>query len=289
MIRMNGDFIGLENGVRLWAERVGQGASGVIPNGIYFLRDLTDLGDEFELIAYDPRNRGNSDRTADGAKLIGDIHQDVEDMELVRKQLGLEKLNLIGHSYMGLVVALYGMKYPERVNRIVQIGPAQPFASKQYPPELTWNDGVAPQVFAKLGELRTQAATTDPVDLCRKFSAILSVLCVADEANASKADWGRCDCENERTFMVYFTQNLMPSIQQLQITPEMFARLQCPVLTIHGRKDRNAPYGGGVDWANSLPNAQLLTVEEAAHAPWVEAPETVLSAIRTFFRSHAGA
>ncbi|HEY7284743.1 MAG TPA: hypothetical protein VH497_04815, partial [Vicinamibacterales bacterium] len=43
-----------------------------------------------------------------------------------------------------------------------------------------------------------------------------------------------------------------------------------------------SPYGGGLDWAASLGNARLLTVENAAHAPWIEAPDLVFGAIRTF-------
>jgi pimeloyl-ACP methyl ester carboxylesterase len=55
-----------------------------------------------------------------------------------------------------------------------------------------------------------------------------------------------------------------------------------PVLIIHGTKDRNAPYGGGRDWARAFPNARLLTVENAAHVPWVEAPELVFGSIKAF-------
>jgi pimeloyl-ACP methyl ester carboxylesterase len=55
-----------------------------------------------------------------------------------------------------------------------------------------------------------------------------------------------------------------------------------PILVIHGAKDRNAPYGGDRDWAGMLPNARLLTIENAAHAPWIEAPERVFEGIDSF-------
>jgi pimeloyl-[acyl-carrier protein] methyl ester esterase len=56
------------------------------------------------------------------------------------------------------------------------------------------------------------------------------------------------------------------------------------VLTIHGRKDRSAPYGGGKDWAERLPQARLLTIDNGGHAPWIEAPDTVFEAIESFLR-----
>jgi pimeloyl-ACP methyl ester carboxylesterase len=65
------------------------------------------------------------------------------------------------------------------------------------------------------------------------------------------------------------------------MSPDDFARASMPVLTVHGRRDRSAPYGGGQDWAAALPNARLLTVDGAGHAPWIEAPD-VLDAVTTF-------
>ena len=58
--------------------------------------------------------------------------------------------------------------------------------------------------------------------------------------------------------------------------------MKSPVLTIHGKKDRQGPYGRGREWALMLPNARLITVENAAHVPWIEAPEMVFGAIETF-------
>ena len=62
------------------------------------------------------------------------------------------------------------------------------------------------------------------------------------------------------------------------MTPE----LPNPVLTIHGRQDRNVPYGAGREWAFKLGNARLVTVPEAAHMPFLERPEIVQPAIRQF-------
>jgi pimeloyl-[acyl-carrier protein] methyl ester esterase len=68
----------------------------------------------------------------------------------------------------------------------------------------------------------------------------------------------------------------------MSLKPTDVAMVTMPVLTIHGRKDRSAPYGGGQDWANLLPNGRLLTIEDGGHVPWIEAPTQVLSAIERF-------
>jgi pimeloyl-ACP methyl ester carboxylesterase len=82
--------------------------------------------------------------------------------------------------------------------------------------------------------------------------------------------------------MKYWTEQIIPSIQLLSFTPEALAAVTCAVLTIHGTKDRSAPYGAGQDWASLLPNARLMTVDDAGHGPWVEAPEAVFATIGEF-------
>jgi pimeloyl-ACP methyl ester carboxylesterase len=248
----------------------------VIPNGVIMLDDFKSLADERTLIAYDPRNRGRSDQSGDG-----DIHRDVDDIDTVRRHFAIDRVDLIGHSYVGLMVALYGMKYPGHVNRIVQIGPMQLVADKKYPAHLTGEDGTMAAVFGKMAQLQKERQSEDEVEFCRKLWAVLGALYVTDPADAWKIDWGRCELANERNFLKYWMEKILPSIQRLKIAEEV-SKATMPVLTIHGTRDRNAAYGAGREWAIMLPDARLVTVEGAAHAPWIEAPERVFGAVRSF-------
>jgi len=211
------------------------------------------------------------------------IHQDVDDMDAVRRHFGLDQVDIIGHSYMGLVAALYLMKYPAHVRRLGQIGPAQPDAAKQYPPHLTGAaDSALAEISAELARMRQEPPSGGPEAMCRKFWSVMQRMFVVDPASAARVDWGRCHLPNERNFLRYWLGQLSPSIQSLKLAAEDFAKATAPVLIVHGTRDRNAPYGGGRDWAALLPNARLLTVPDAAHAPWIEAPELVFQSIETF-------
>ncbi len=120
-------YAATDDGVRLYFRSIGDGARSVVfPNGIYLADDFERLADGRRLIFYDVRNRGKSDAISDGSKLQRGIHNDVDDLDAVRRHFGIVKLDVIGHSYMGVMVALYAMKYPEHTNRVVQIGPAEP-------------------------------------------------------------------------------------------------------------------------------------------------------------------
>jgi len=54
-----------------------------------------------------------------------------------------------------------------------------------------------------------------------------------------------------------------------------------PVLVIHGTADP-VVIEGSEEWIQSFPNARLLRIDGAGHMPWLEQPELVLGAIRTF-------
>ena len=283
---VNHFFTTAKNGVRLYCEEYGEGGRTIVmPNGVVSANDFAQLADEFRLIVYDPRSRGLSDLWMEDGVLRGDIHTDVDDLEEIRTQLGIEKLDLVAHSYAGWIAMNYAMKYPSHVGRLVMIGPMPPVADRPYPPELTFDDGTMGRVFAKMGQLRNEATGKSPEELCRANWAEFRTVFVTDPANAGRIDFGRCELENERNFMRYWLGNLLPSIQKLNFTAEDFARVTCPVLIVHGTCDRNTPYGGGRDWAAVLPDGRLVTVEGAAHAPWVEEPEVVFGTIRDFLKT----
>ncbi len=276
-------FLAGQDGVRLYFRTMGEAAKYVVvPNGVYLIEDFERLAGGRTLIFYDVRNRGKSETLSDASKLQRGIQNDVDDLEAMRRHFEIDKLDVIGHSYMGVMVALYAMQYPEHANRVVQIGPAEPEAGKEYPEHLRCHDAIRSSVLARISQMMNRRATGDAERNCKKFWAVLRELYVADPANAHRVNWERCNLPNELNFMSYWTGYIQPSLGALNLAAADYAKAQAPVLTIHGRKDRSAPYGGGREWALRLPNARLVTVDQAAHAPWIEAPEEVFGAIETF-------
>jgi cardiolipin-specific phospholipase len=50
-------------------------------------------------------------------------HIFVDSLEKWRKNMGMERMVLIGHSLGGYLSACYAMKYPERVEKLVLVSP----------------------------------------------------------------------------------------------------------------------------------------------------------------------
>jgi pimeloyl-ACP methyl ester carboxylesterase len=281
------DYVTTEDGVRLFVRTIGSGPDAVIiPNRIYLADAFARLSNRRTLIFCDPRNRGRSDHVTDLSRVERGVHHDVDDFEAIRRHYGFDHVSLIGHSYMGVVVVLYAMKYPNYARHIVQIGPMGPDYAQAYPPHLTNRDTTLGDVLARLGELQQERSSLDAREFCKKFWATLRPLYVVDPADADRLAWEPCDVPNETAFMTPWTEHVLPSIQRLQLSQVDFGRVHARVLVIHGRKDRSSAYGGGRDWARRLPEARLVTVDRAAHVPWIEEPALVFSAIETFLDGH---
>jgi len=275
-------YLMTEDGLRLYYKRAGCGPATLIPNGLYLFDDFNQLADRRTLIFYDVRNRGLSDGVADRRKLELGILNDVHDLDAVRRHFDLCEIDLVGHSYMGLMIVLYALNYGRYVRRLIQIGAMQPVARTQYPSHLTGNDSTVADVLARLAQLQQNPGSVDPEQRCVNFWSVLRELYVVEPSDVGRIKWGRCDLPNERNFRKYWSEMILPSIQKLTFTPEELARVTHPVLTIHGERDRSSPYGGGRDWATRLPNARLVSIRNAAHAPWIESPGVVFGAIESF-------
>ncbi|MBK9153269.1 MAG: alpha/beta hydrolase [Chloracidobacterium sp.] len=105
---------------------------------------------------------------------------------------------------------------------------------------------------------------------------------VGDPKNVDKLR-SPCHLSNEWPVNLYrhFASHFV-SVQKLEIAKDEVSKVEVPVLTIHGTKDRNAAYGSGREWARLLPNAMLLTVPNAAHFPWIDDPQLVFGSIKEF-------
>jgi pimeloyl-ACP methyl ester carboxylesterase len=173
----------------------------------------------------------------DRARLARSIHQDVDDLDAVRRSFGVERVDIIGHSYVGVTAVLAPCVIPPPFSRVLIIAPMGPRHSANYKPPLSNNDDTVRDVFARLRTLESERAVLTAQQFCEKFWSVLREIYVTDPANAHRIKWARCDLPNERSFMTYWAGFLMPSLNALALTLEDFARVTAPVLIVHGTLD----------------------------------------------------
>jgi len=84
-----------------------------------FLNAVMDLGDQFHFIFYD--QRGSLRSPCPDSLITFDYH--IEDVELLRKELNMDKLNIVGHSMGAVLASAYAEKYPERIRQLALFAP----------------------------------------------------------------------------------------------------------------------------------------------------------------------
>lgn len=288
--RTESGYVTSGDGVRLYYTKVGDSSKTVIvvPGRLFAFHAFQRLAYGRTIIFYDMRNRGRSDAVTDLSKIS--LQHDVDDLEAVRAHFGIEKPDLIGFSYLGKIVILYAIQYPDHVNRIVQLGPVARKLATKFPEALSAGDADKvpdPGEERKLGELENNGFAKDhPKEYCEMDWKLEQQRMVGNPANANRIP---SPCEMENEWPTHLAQHFIPllaSDEALDIPKESIAKVTAPVLTIHGTKDRNAPYGGGREWDMLLPNARLVTIEGAAHMSWVEFPQVVFPSIDLFLNGN---
>ncbi len=110
-------------GVMIYTVSLGRGEPLVIVHGgpgashDYFLPYLLPLARTNRLVFIDERGSGRSEKLEDVSKYT--VEAMADDVEAVRKGLGLGKINLLGHSYGGVLAQAYAFKYQANLRHLV--------------------------------------------------------------------------------------------------------------------------------------------------------------------------
>jgi proline iminopeptidase len=271
-------FITTTDGAKLYYQKLGKGKPTLlVPLHLFLYDNFKSLGEKRTVVFYDVRDRGRSSHVDDTSTIT--LPQDVKDLETVRRHFGAEKVSLIGWSYAGMMVMLYTLEHPEHVDRVVQLGPVAMKWDAEFPPDESNrndNSGMDEKAWNELQELKKSGWDKEhPREFCERQFSVIRVRLVGDPAKATQIP-SRCQFENEwdSAFQRHVASHFA-SIKKLDISREEVAKLKQPVLTVHGRKDRNAPYGAGKEWATVLPNGRLISIPNAAHNSWVDEERVV--------------
>ena len=111
------------NGVLIYTVSMGRGAPLVVVHGgpgashDYFLPYLLPLARTNRLVFIDERGSGRSEKLEDVSGYT--VEAMVEDVEAVRIALGLGRINLLGHSFGGVLAQAYAFKYQENLSHLI--------------------------------------------------------------------------------------------------------------------------------------------------------------------------
>ena len=283
-------FAPAKDGVRLWYHDSGTGSPIVVIHGgpgmdhNSLAGDLQPLAAHHRLIYYDQRGGGLS--TLPSAPGLLTIDRHVEDLESLRVHLGLEKLTLLAHSFGPAIAALYAIRHPQHVERMVFLGPIPPRKGKfaeEYGAGLARR--LRPEDAARADALQKAFATAPDVGAtCRAYWAIMTPPRVAESLSAAlvKSDLCAGPPEAIRYGMTRTNEETFASLGDWNWTAEL-AKVSAPTLIIHGEEDA-IPMAMVNVWATALPHGRIIRLPKTAHFPHAERPGDVFPAIEEFLK-----
>lgn len=252
----------------------GQNANGVGP-------DLMALTRFHVLILYDQRGCGFSEQ-GDTSKLTPSTH--VKDLEELRKYFHIGQMTLIGHSWGGLLAALYASEYPTHVNRLLLLSPAPPTRQlfQQRFASFAQKDSAGQ---AKLAQLRLQLdISNNPLLICRRILNINEKFYYSNPKKIRRKKGDYCAIPEDA-----FRKQAVTARRTLQSLGNydfitLLKAIGQPSLIIEGVKTP-VPVEEFYVWAKALRNSRLLFIKNVGHAyPMVEQPKLFFSAVEKFLK-----
>jgi proline iminopeptidase len=266
-------------GVRIWYLVRGSGPVLLIQPGgagwggdaTVYIETLRPLEAAYTVVYYDPRGIGRSGRSD---PTLYKLDEYVEDLEALRRHLGLDALKLVGSSHGGFVALMYTLAYPERVDRLLVLN-SGPFVRDPDP------DWLAARTGFEAAQARWAAMdTTLPPDelhaaFIRTFVPVVHfydyepLRQTVEELLARTTFSAEPFQQSERELATYDIRDRV-------------AEIRAPTLIVIGDDDLPDLREGSYLLHERIPGAQLLVAPGCGHWTMLECPEVFFPAVMRF-------
>lgn len=275
------------NGYDVWYSLIGDIDNGTLPlfvlhGGPGFphnhLENLSELAGHFPVVLYDQLGCGLSDRPEDTS--IYSVDMFVEELEALRKHLGIDMMNLLGHSWGGSLAAEYALKYPSHLGRLIL---SSPLIDTQLWLTETDNlkDQLAPEVAAVMRKHET-AGTTDTKEYLEAYEIFKNqFLCRLVPNPKSMVDAEAGFGEKVYNAMWGPSETSATGVLKDWSVMDRLGSISVPTLFISGRYDEATP--SQIEAAHAqMPSSQWVLLEESSHSSNLEQPVEYLATVKAF-------
>jgi proline iminopeptidase len=275
-------------GVLIYFETIGRGKPLMVLHGgpgsthDYFLPHLLPLARHHRLVFIDERGCGQSQLLSDPRGYTLDAM--VQDVEAVRIALNLGRVDLMGHSFGGILAQAYAIAHPEALHRLILAGTG-PSAAQIDADFVKVKDSLDKDLRAKIDALERRGIIEPSGAQSAEYRKL------ADQAElpfnyhvrpppwSAGGDplnwdvlgemWGRkSDFHIDGNLRGF---NFVPSLRRLPV----------PTLIIYGDHDLVSPDTAQQMHA-ALAGSQVVEVAESGHMLFVDQPEAFMTAVERF-------
>ena len=244
------------------------GGPGFDPDYFWFGPAFQTLARTRWVLTYDQRGTGQS-------ALVGPtdtvtVADYVADLEALRVALGVEKIDVLGHSWGGYLAIAYGATHGDRIAHMVLVGSAAPkfsdtiFLFAQVFPERDMSTPMA------------QGMAGDTAALARAIAVYTSMIFYSP----TKGDaWRKLGSRLKYNREV--NRHLSRDLGRLDFTPSL-KEFRFPTLVTTGRYDMNVAPLTAFRIHQAISGSEFRVFEESSHIPFYEEPDAFVAAVRTF-------
>lgn len=298
------DYWQVEPDIHLYHFAQGEGRNVLIVHGgpgMPFrepMRGLEPLAGEYRFHYYDQRGCGKSTRPIDRFESTNTYENmnvldqtlgmgaQIADIERIRQLLGEEKLILIGHSWGGFLASLYAAEFPERVEALILISPANMLVM----PQPDADSDLFASVRARLPESQLaeyDAFIKDYFDFNKLFTRSEAGLIAMDtkfgEYYISVVDIPADEAIEQGEPGGWMTWGMYVSLGQRHDYRAALKKVTAPVLVLHGADDLQSEAASRL-YSDSFPNAQFAVLENASHFSFQQQPEQFAQLVADFLQ-----
>ena len=236
-----------------------------------FKKTVGQLRDVAQLVYVDHRGSGRSDPVEIESCTLD---TNIDDVERLRENLGLESISLLGSSYGGMVAQGYAIRYPDNLGRLVLSATAPSFRFLAEAQERVEREGSEEQkrVCQWLWEGTFQSLD----QLKRYYRAMAPWYAVSFQEEKFEESWGRGIRNFQQTNLGFSS-----FLREFDFTPQL-DQLRCPVLVLAGEKDWICAADQSREIARRIPQAELHVFPDAAHSIAEDQPDEFLALVRQF-------
>jgi len=249
----------------------------------YMLPQMGELARKYKVIFYDQRAMGKSSAEFDTTLMTMDGL--VQDLEGIRKAFGIEKMNLMGHSWGGLVSMFYAIKYPGHLQSLILVNPTAASSTLRdlsygmMSQKTTVEDSIAQAQLARTDGFKKR----DPVTMA-KFFRLLFRGSFHDKRYADSLTLDFDSTYSAKSIMV--RQLMRDSTLRSYDIHDQLDVIRCPTMIISGADDVVAPGTNEQIYAH-VRGSQYVLLPDCGHFPFIEASNIFFPVVNKFLENSA--
>lgn len=237
---------------------------------------------DYRIVAFDQLGCGKSDRPDDTS--LWDIKRYVEEVETVRRALGLENFHLLGQSWGGWLSIEYALTYPDAIRSLILANTCGDL------PHLTkelnrLRDALGSETVAMMLHHEAMGTIDHP-----EYQSAITILNYRHVCRLKEWPSSLLASVNDWNMGPYKTMQgpneflYVGNLKDWNRVPEM-PLLTMPTLIITGTHDEIGP-ACALRMHNALPNSEVLVFPNSSHVPFYEEPESYFFHLENFLSEH---